>query len=58
MPSTSPKQARFMNIAAHSPAFALKAGIPVSVAREFHQADKVKSVKTLSKPLWQKWKNA
>lgn len=39
MPSVSTKQARFMSAAAHNPAFAAKAGIPVSVAKEFHQAD-------------------
>jgi hypothetical protein len=39
MPSTSPSQARFMSAAAHNPAFAAKAGIPVSVAKEFHAAD-------------------
>ena len=42
MPSTSKKQARFMAAAAHNPAFAKKAGIPVSVAQEFNQADKGK----------------
>ena len=40
MPSTSKKQARFMAAAAHNPAFAKKAGIPVSVAKEFNQADR------------------
>ncbi len=39
MPSTSVKQARFMSAAAHNPAFAAKAGIPVAVAQEFHNAD-------------------
>lgn len=39
MPSVSTKQARFMSAAAHNPAFAKKAGVPVSVAREFHAAD-------------------
>ena len=39
MPSTSTKQARFMSAAAHSPKFAAKAGIPQSVAKEFHAAD-------------------
>jgi hypothetical protein len=42
VPSTSKKQARFMAAAAHNPAFAKKAGIPVSVAKEFNQADKGK----------------
>ena len=31
-----------MAAAAHNPAFAKKAGIPVSVAKEFNQADKGK----------------
>jgi hypothetical protein len=42
MPSTSKKQARLMAAAAHNPAFAKKVGIPVSVAKEFNQADKGK----------------
>jgi hypothetical protein len=42
VPSTSKKQAKFMAAAAHNPAFAKKAGIPVSVAKEFNQADKGK----------------
>ena len=40
MPSTSDKQRRFMAIAAKDPKFAKKAGIPLSVAQEFHNADK------------------
>lgn len=40
MPSKSAKQARFMNIAAHSPEFAKKAGIPQSVAKEYNEADR------------------
>ena len=40
MPSTSKKQARLMAAAAHNPAFAKKVGVPVSVAKEFNQADK------------------
>ena len=39
MPSTSVKQARFMAAAAHNPAFASKANIPQSVAKEFNRAD-------------------
>jgi hypothetical protein len=42
MPSTSDKQRRFMSAAAHSPSFAAKAGIPQSVAQEFHGADRGK----------------
>lgn len=40
MPSKSPEQARLMRAAAHNPAFAKKAGVPVSVAKEFVAADK------------------
>jgi len=40
MPSTSDKQRRFMAYAAHDAAFAKKAGIPQSVAKEFNKADK------------------
>lgn len=43
MPSTSAKQERFMAAAAHNAKFAAKAGIPQSVAREFHAADKAKA---------------
>ena len=42
MPSTSPAQARMMAAAAHDPKFAKKVGVPVSVARDFNQADKGK----------------
>lgn len=40
MPSKSPAQARLMAAAAHDPKFAKKAGVPVSVAKDFNQADK------------------
>jgi hypothetical protein len=40
MPSKSPKQARMMAAAAHSPSFAKKVGVPQTVAREFNKADK------------------
>jgi hypothetical protein len=43
MPSKSAKQHRFMEAAAHNPAFAKKAGIPQKVAREFVAADKKKA---------------
>ena len=49
MPSTSEKQRRFMNLAAHNPEFAKKAGIPQSVAQEFNEADKQKLAKALRK---------
>lgn len=39
MPSTSKKQARFMAAVAHNPEFAKKAGVPMSVGKEFNQAD-------------------
>jgi hypothetical protein len=42
VPSVSKKQRNFMAAAAHNPAFAKKVGIPVSVAKEFNQADKGK----------------
>lgn len=47
MPSTSAKQHRFMEAAAHNPEFAKKSGIPQSVAQEYTQADKNKLVKAL-----------
>lgn len=43
MPSTSKKQERFMQAAAHNPKFAKQAGVPVKVAKEFAQADKRKA---------------
>lgn len=45
MPSTSKKQHNFMAAAAHNPAFAKKVGVPVSVAKEFNQADKGRKFK-------------
>jgi hypothetical protein len=54
MPSTSPKQARFMAAAAHNNAFARKAGIPQSTAREFNQADAKKSKAHLATALRRK----
>ena len=44
MPSHSDKQRRFMAAAAHDPAFAQRAGIPQSVAKDFNQADKGKKL--------------
>ena len=49
MPSTSEKQRRFMQAAAHNQEFAKKAGIPQSVAQEYNQADKRKLAKALRK---------
>ena len=40
MPSKSSKQARFMRAVAHSPEFAKRVGVPVSVGKEFVRADK------------------
>lgn len=40
MPATSAKQKKFMDAAAHNPAFAKEAGIPVGVAQEFSKASK------------------
>lgn len=39
MPSSSDKQHRFMEAAAHNPKFAKNADIPQKVAREFVMAD-------------------
>ena len=46
MPSKSKAQKHFMQAAAHNPEFAKKAGIPVSVAKEFNAADKGKKFKS------------
>lgn len=43
MPTKSPAQAKLMRAAAHSPAFAKKAGVPAKVAKEFMAEDKAKS---------------
>jgi hypothetical protein len=40
MPSKSPAQRKLMAAAAHNPQIAKKAGVPQSVAKEFHAADK------------------
>jgi hypothetical protein len=40
MPATSPKQKKFMDAAAHNPAFAQQAGVPQSVAKDFSEASK------------------
>jgi len=45
MPATSLKQKKFMDAAAHNPAFAKKAGIPVKVAKEFSKASKGQTFK-------------
>lgn len=40
MPATSTKQKKLMDAAAHNPAFAKEAGIPVGVAKEFSKTSK------------------
>ena len=40
MPSTSKKQHNFMEAIAHSPSFAKKVGVPMSVGKDFSAADK------------------
>jgi hypothetical protein len=47
MPSTSKKQEKFMQAAAHNPKFAKKAGVPVKVAKEYVSADKAKRLARL-----------
>jgi len=42
MPSTTPRQARFMESVAKSPAFAKKVGVQQAVGKDFHEADKKK----------------
>ena len=54
MPATSEKQKKFMDAAAHNPAFAKEAGIPVGVAQEYSQASKGKKFTTGSRPDLQK----
>lgn len=49
MPSTSPKQARFMQAVANNPKFAKKAGVPVKVGKDFAAADKRKAGKPAKK---------
>ena len=45
MPAKSPAQKRFMDAAAHNPAFAKKVGVPVKVAKEFSNASKGETFK-------------
>lgn len=40
MPASSEKQKKFMDAAAHNPAFAKKAGVPTKVAKEFSEKSK------------------
>ena len=39
MPAKSAKQEKFMRAVAHSPSFAKKVGVPMSVGREFTKAE-------------------
>lgn len=39
MPSSTPKQAKFMRAVAHNPKFAKKVDVPQSVGKEFANAD-------------------
>jgi len=45
VPSSSKKQAQFMQAVAHNPKFAKKAGVPQSVGKDFAAADKDKTFK-------------
>lgn len=49
MPSTSKKQKKFMAAVAHNLKFAKKVGVPQSVGKEFHAADKRKASKRKKK---------
>jgi len=46
MPSVSKKQHNLMAAVAHNPTFAKKVGIPVSVGKDFNQADKGKTFRS------------
>jgi hypothetical protein len=45
MPSVSKKQHNFMAAIAHSPSFAKKVGVPMSVGKDFAKADKGRKFK-------------
>ena len=49
MPSVSKKQHNFMAAVANNPAFAKKAGVPISVGKEFIKADKESGMKSMKK---------
>ena len=42
MPPVSKKQKKFMDAAAHNPAFAKKVGVPMSVAKDYSESGKGK----------------
>lgn len=46
MPSSTPKQAKFMAAVAKNPKFAKKVGVPTSVGAEFAKADKRRAPRT------------
>ncbi len=48
MPSSSKKQHNFMAAIAHSPDFAKKAGVPMSVGKDFVKADKAQKGTTMA----------
>jgi hypothetical protein len=50
MPSTSPKQARFMAMVAHDKSAAKRVGVPQSVGKEFNQADAKTGILKKKKP--------
>ena len=52
MPSKTPAQEKLMNIAAHTPGG--YGGVPQSVGKEFHEADKAKHGKKKSKKDYQR----
>jgi len=54
MPSHSPAQARMMAAAAHDPKFAKKVGVPVSVAKDYNEADKGKRLAEAMKAMAKK----
>ena len=54
MPATSAKQKKFMDAAAHNPAFAKEAGVPVGVAQEFSKMSKGRKFTTGTRPDLQK----
>lgn len=49
MPSVSKAQVKTMRAVAHSPEFAKKVGIPVSVGKDFSAADKRRGKKAIAK---------
>lgn len=57
MPSTSPKQRKFMRAVSHSPEFAAKVGVPQSVGKDFEAADKKVAAKKGLRRLYRKEKS-